>query len=68
MNAAKEVAAKAFIEKRIGFLDLAAIVDQVLERIDLPGTAADLDDILTADGEARRVAAEQIAAGRTVYA
>ena len=67
MNAAKEVAATAFIENRIGFLDLAAIVDQVLDLIDLPGTAANLDDILTADGEARRVATEQIAAGRTVY-
>ena len=67
MNAAKEVAATAFIEKRIGFLDLAAIVDQVLQRINLSGTANNLDDILTADGDARRVAAEEIDSGRTVH-
>jgi 1-deoxy-D-xylulose-5-phosphate reductoisomerase len=64
MNAAKEVAATAFIGNRIGFLDLAAIVDQVLSRIDLRGTAQNLNDILAADCEARRVAAEEIASGR----
>jgi len=68
MNAAKEIAATAFIEKRIGFLDLAAIVDQVLHRIDLSGTAHNLDDILTADGDARRVAAEEIESCGTVHA
>lgn len=64
MNAAKEVAAEAFLNERLAFLDLAAIVDQVLERIDLHGTAENLNDILGADCEARRVAAEEIASGR----
>ncbi len=68
MNAAKEVSASAFIQKRIGFLDLAAIVDQVLSRISLSGSADSLDDILTADCEARRVASEEIASRCAVYA
>lgn len=58
MNAAKEIAALAFIDKRIGFLDVAAIVEQVLERMTYSGSAASLDDILTTDSEARRVASE----------
>ncbi len=68
MNAAKEVAATAFIQKRIGFLDLAAIVDQVLSRVNLTGNAHCLDDILTADCDARRVASEEIASRQTVFA
>jgi len=64
MNAAKEVAAAAFIAKRIGFLDLAAIVEHVLFNVNLPGTAHDINDILAADCEARRIATEVIASGR----
>jgi len=64
MNAAKEVAAEAFIGKRIGFLDLASIVDQVLSRIELSGSASNLNDIIAADCETRRVATEEIASGR----
>jgi len=68
MNAAKEVAATAFIQKRIGFLDLAAIVDQVLSRISLSGFTDSLDDILMADCEARRAASEEVTSRRAVYA
>jgi len=67
MNAAKEVAARAFIAGDIGFLDLAAIVDHVLGRVNLHGTADNLDDILIADSESRRVAAEEIANSRSAY-
>lgn len=68
MNAAKEVAATAFLENRIGFLDLAAIVDQVLSRIDLTGKAHNLDDILTADTETRRVAVNEVRVRQAVNA
>lgn len=68
MNAAKEVAAAAFIEKRIGFLDLAAIVDHVLSRINLTGFSDSLDDILTADSETRKIAVEEVAARQAVFA
>jgi 1-deoxy-D-xylulose-5-phosphate reductoisomerase len=55
-NAANEVAVAAFLEGRIGFLDIAAVVEATLERID--GAAArDLDDLVAADAAARRLAA-----------
>lgn len=60
MNAAKEAAVSAFCEKRIGFLEVAAIVDDVLDRLDTQGDAGNLNAILTADGDARIAAAEAI--------
>lgn len=53
--AADEVAVNLFLSHRIGFLDIASLVEQTLERhqaIDKP----DLDDILQADGWAREFA------------
>ncbi len=37
MNAANEVAVAAFLARRIGFLDIAAIVERVVERLDAQG-------------------------------
>jgi 1-deoxy-D-xylulose-5-phosphate reductoisomerase len=55
-NAANEVAVEAFLAGRIGFLEIAAIVEETLSRVD--GAAArDLDDLMAADAEARRLAA-----------
>jgi 1-deoxy-D-xylulose-5-phosphate reductoisomerase len=55
LNAANEVAVAAFLENRIGFLDIAGIVARTLER--LPDCRVDsLDDIYDADREARAVA------------
>ncbi len=55
LNAANEVAVAAFLRREIGFLEIAAVVEQTLER--LSTAAADsLDAILSADKEARRVA------------
>lgn len=55
-NAANEVAVAAFLEGRLGFLDIAAVVEETLARVD--GAAArDFDDLVAADGEARRLAA-----------
>ncbi|WP_284163099.1 1-deoxy-D-xylulose-5-phosphate reductoisomerase [Frigidibacter sp. SD6-1] len=59
-NAAKEVALDAFIVGRIGFLDMAGVVETVLDRMAGQGAlgkgALSLDMILEGDGEARRVA------------
>jgi len=53
-NAANEVAVAAFLEGRIGFLDIAALVADVLERVD--GSAArDLDELGEADRRAREL-------------
>ena len=55
-NAANEVAVAAFLEGRIGFLDIAAVVEETLARVD-GAPARDLEDLVAADDEARRHAA-----------
>jgi 1-deoxy-D-xylulose-5-phosphate reductoisomerase len=58
LNAANEVAVAAFLHQKIGFLDIARTVAETLARMPtLPMTS--LDDVLSADIEARRLAAEQ---------
>ncbi len=53
-NAANEVAVAAFLDGRIGFLDIAALVESALERVD--GAAArDLDELREADRSAREL-------------
>jgi 1-deoxy-D-xylulose-5-phosphate reductoisomerase len=53
-NAANEVAVAAFLAGQVGFLDIAALVEGALERVD--GTPArDLDDLREVDGRARRL-------------
>ncbi|MEQ8655335.1 MAG: 1-deoxy-D-xylulose-5-phosphate reductoisomerase [Kiloniellales bacterium] len=55
LNAANEIAVAAFLRREIGFLDIAAVVEETLAR--LGDAAADsLDAILSADKEARNVA------------
>ncbi|PLR19309.1 1-deoxy-D-xylulose-5-phosphate reductoisomerase [Caulobacter zeae] len=66
MNAANEVAVAAFLDRQIGFLDIAASVEGTLERMngvgDLAVTAGDvLDTAVMIDGSARRIAAEVVA-------
>jgi len=55
LNAANEVAVHGFLAGRIGFLDIARIVERTLER--LPQTRLDdLADVQAADTEARAAA------------
>ncbi|USQ93755.1 1-deoxy-D-xylulose-5-phosphate reductoisomerase [Caulobacter sp. RL271] len=67
MNAANEVAVAAFLDRRIGFLDIAASVAGTLERMNSLGSlaAADNDDAvdnaMMIDASARRIAAEVVA-------
>jgi 1-deoxy-D-xylulose-5-phosphate reductoisomerase len=52
LNAANEVAVAAFLSKRIGFLDIAGVVDHIVT--EMPHRAADsLDVVLETDAEAR---------------
>jgi 1-deoxy-D-xylulose-5-phosphate reductoisomerase len=61
LNAANEVAVELFLDRRIGFLDIAALVERVLKRLgDQPLHA--LADVMAADSAARRAAAEMAAA------
>lgn len=59
LNAANEVAVAAFLDRQIGFSDIANIVDKTLDMADARGciiTATTLDDVLTADAEGRELA------------
>ncbi|KEP70068.1 1-deoxy-D-xylulose 5-phosphate reductoisomerase [Thioclava dalianensis] len=68
-NAAKEAALDLFIAGRIGFLDMARLVEQVLSEMSARqglGTAAiSLDNVLATDAEARRLAFAICDQGRT---
>jgi 1-deoxy-D-xylulose-5-phosphate reductoisomerase len=58
-NAANEVAVAAFLAGRVGFNAIADIVAGVLDRVD--GTEArDLDDLISADADARRLAEREL--------
>jgi 1-deoxy-D-xylulose-5-phosphate reductoisomerase len=63
LNAANEVAVAAFLARRIGFLEIAAIVGETLALYD-PSPSTTIEDVLGTDAEARRVA-EQLTEGRT---
>jgi 1-deoxy-D-xylulose-5-phosphate reductoisomerase len=54
-NAANEVAVAAFLAGRLPFLGIPELVADALARIE-PTSARDLDDLLAADGDARRLA------------
>ncbi len=57
MNAAEETAFNAFVAGRIGFLAMADIAEEVMERLSHLPPATTMDDVFAADEEARRVAA-----------
>ena len=59
-NAANEVAVAAFLAGRIGFLEIAETVENVLAAVD-GAPARDLDDLVEADAEARRGAGRSAA-------
>jgi 1-deoxy-D-xylulose-5-phosphate reductoisomerase len=54
-NAANEVAVAAFLDGRIGFLEIASRVAEVLERVD-GGAARDLEELREVDTRARDLA------------
>ena len=59
LNAANEIAVAAFLKGAIGFLEIAAIVDDTLQRYD-PAAPETLDEVLHVDAEARRLAGERV--------
>jgi 1-deoxy-D-xylulose-5-phosphate reductoisomerase len=64
LNAANEVAVAAFLDGRIGFLDIAGIAEAVLERI-APGHIDSIEDVRALDAQGRAEAA-RLAEGLTV--
>ena len=61
LNAANEIAVEAFLQRRIGFLDIATTVGRVLQQLGTPG-ADTLDDVIALDAASRRIALDVIAA------
>ncbi|PZM09532.1 1-deoxy-D-xylulose-5-phosphate reductoisomerase [Rhizobium tubonense] len=57
LNAAKEVALEAFIEGRLGFLTMAKVAGEIMDRLAHLPAAGSMDDVFAADEEARRLAA-----------
>ena len=64
LNGAKEIALEAFIDGQIGFLDMAAIVAKVMDRMGPGAPATDIETIYDVDRTARAYAAELIAEAR----
>ncbi|MGV8941700.1 MAG: 1-deoxy-D-xylulose-5-phosphate reductoisomerase [Lysobacter sp.] len=63
LNAANEIAVSAFLQRRIGFLSIPALVEDTLAAI--PSTpAASLDALHEADARARHHAGQAVASGR----
>ncbi len=59
LNAADEVAVAAFLERRIPFLGIPEVVEAVLART--PRVRIEkMEDVLSADAEARRIAKEEV--------
>ena len=59
LNAANEEAVAAFLDHRIGFLDIAAVIAASLER-SRPGAVESLEAVLAADAHARELARDEI--------
>jgi 1-deoxy-D-xylulose-5-phosphate reductoisomerase len=59
LNAADEVAVAAFLERKLPFSGIPEVIERVLERT--PRSPLEkMDDVLTADLEARRMAKEEV--------
>lgn len=60
MNAANEIAVEAFLARRIGFLDIASVVEATMEAMAKEAGASqppqDLETVRSLDGQARRLA------------
>src|SRR6202163_3893304 len=70
LNAADEIAVQAFLDKRLNFGDIPAVIETVMARVQ-GGAMTGPEAVLAADGEARALASEVIArrtAGQSVRA
>jgi 1-deoxy-D-xylulose-5-phosphate reductoisomerase len=57
LNASNEVAVAGFLDDKLGFLDIPRVVAETLEK--MPVTViGSVEDVLTVDGEARKIAAD----------
>jgi 1-deoxy-D-xylulose-5-phosphate reductoisomerase len=59
LNAANEVAVQAFLDRRLNFLDIAAVIETVMNRVDA-GSATDLATVMGADALGREEAVRAV--------
>ncbi|PUB89316.1 MAG: 1-deoxy-D-xylulose-5-phosphate reductoisomerase, partial [gamma proteobacterium symbiont of Ctena orbiculata] len=64
LNAANEVAVEAFLAERLGFIDIASVVDETLQRMPVEN-AEDLGALLDIDRQGRAIA-EQVVYNRVI--
>jgi 1-deoxy-D-xylulose-5-phosphate reductoisomerase len=60
LNAANEVAVAAFLEGRLTFVAIPAVIERAMDA-HAPRPIASLDDVLAADAEGRRLAERAVA-------
>jgi 1-deoxy-D-xylulose-5-phosphate reductoisomerase len=60
LNAANEVAVEAFLERRVGFMQIAEVIEDVLDVLPDFGTMYDLEAIRGVDAWAREEAARRV--------
>ena len=63
LNAANEVAVQAFLDRRLNFPEISAVIEAVLTTT-AGGAIGALEDVLATDAEARRLAHEYLAGQR----
>ncbi len=59
LNAANEIAVAAFLERRIGFMDIAAVIAHSLDRLGAPAVSS-LERVLELDAQARNIALGEV--------
>jgi 1-deoxy-D-xylulose-5-phosphate reductoisomerase len=59
LNAADEIAVAAFLDRRLSFSGIAAVIERVLERMP-KAVFAKIEDVIAADAEARRLARMEV--------
>ena len=59
LNAADEVAVAAFLDRKLSFSGIPHVIERVLERMPRTSMSA-IEDVVAADGEARRLAQEEV--------
>jgi 1-deoxy-D-xylulose-5-phosphate reductoisomerase len=60
LNAANEIAVEAFLDKKIGFCDIARVNESVTAKLSTPSVLPDLGAVLDADFAARTLALEHV--------
>jgi len=66
LNAANEVAVQAFLDRRLNFTGITAVIDKVLQQLEAR-PAGSLNDVLDADARARRLAMAFIEPARGAF-